>query len=73
MIPHDDELVQPEATFAAVVSEDVEQGSQRGLDWRINRRWKVTDVAKKVRTSCGARGMSAVEFISRAGRALHQR
>jgi len=25
MIPHDDELVQPEATFAAVVSEDVEQ------------------------------------------------
>ena len=25
MIPHDDELVQQEATFAAVVSEDVEQ------------------------------------------------
>ena len=31
MIPHDDELVQQEATFAAVVSEDVEQEIAEGL------------------------------------------
>ena len=73
MIPHDDELVQQEATFAAVVSEDVEQEIAEGLGLKNQSAFEGDRCCEEGSDFLRSEGMSAVEFMSRAGRALHQR